>query len=85
MPPSFNTNNQMTINQSTNDSIKLHVNSPHVTYTPTHITSNYVYRNTRVEQVNNQYQITPTETSYQFQTESSVPRTGVMMVGWGGM
>lgn len=54
--------------------------SPDVVYTNEHVTSNYVYRNTRIDGSN----IIPYEESLVFQTSLNVPKTGMMLVGWGG-
>ncbi|KAJ1995000.1 Myo-inositol-1-phosphate synthase [Dimargaris cristalligena] len=61
------------------------VQSPNVCYTDTHIESDYVYQNTRVRRDPAGHLVAePTETHYQFQTDRTVPRVGVMLVGWGG-
>ncbi|RFU33350.1 hypothetical protein B7463_g2996, partial [Scytalidium lignicola] len=61
------------------------VNSPNVTYTETQIQSKYTYRTTSVEQnAEGKYVATPKETLYDFKVERQVPKTGLMLVGWGG-
>ena len=61
------------------------VNSPNVTYTPSEIRSKYTYRTTLVEQSpDGKYVATPKETVYDFKVDRKVPKTGVMLVGWGG-
>lgn len=61
------------------------VNSPNVTYTDAEIQSKYTYRTTSVEQTaEGKYVATPKETLYDFKVERRVPKTGVMLVGWGG-
>ncbi|OBZ84473.1 Inositol-3-phosphate synthase, partial [Choanephora cucurbitarum] len=61
------------------------VNSPNVQYTDEHIISKYVYQNTLVtRQPDGTLIAEPTETVYEFKTERTVPKVGVMMVGWGG-
>lgn len=61
------------------------VNSPNVTYTDADITSKYTYRTTKVEAgADGKFTATPTETKYDFKTERKVPKTGMMLVGWGG-
>lgn len=62
------------------------VNSPDVTYTEEHITSQYIYRDTTItkDPVSGSIIATPTETAYTFRTERKVPKVGVMLVGWGG-
>lgn len=61
------------------------VNSPNVTYTSDEIRSKYTYRTTMVEQTpEGKYVATPKETVYDFKVDRKVPKTGVMLVGWGG-
>jgi hypothetical protein len=53
------------------------VNSPNVQYTDEHILSKYTYYNTLVtKQSDGSLVAEPTETSYEFKTERSVPRVG---------
>lgn len=56
------------------------VNHPNVQYTDQHITSKYVYQSVEV----NGNVVTPKEETVVFRTERKVPKTGVMLVGWGG-
>ncbi|CAH0024320.1 unnamed protein product [Clonostachys rhizophaga] len=61
------------------------VNSPNVTYTDNEIKSKYTYRTTQVEtNPDGKLVATPTETLYDFKVERKVPKTGMMLVGWGG-
>jgi myo-inositol-1-phosphate synthase len=61
------------------------VNSPNVTYTDSEIKSTYTYRTTKVETAEDgKFVATPLETLYDFKTERKVPKTGMMLVGWGG-
>ncbi|PSS20560.1 hypothetical protein M430DRAFT_99994 [Amorphotheca resinae ATCC 22711] len=61
------------------------VSSPNVTYTENEIRSRYTYRTTSVEQSpDGKYVATPKETVYDFKVDRKVPKTGVMLVGWGG-
>jgi myo-inositol-1-phosphate synthase len=61
------------------------VDSPSVQRDEEYIHSNYLYQNTRVTRdATGKYVATPTSTTYQFRTRQHVPRTGLMMVGWGG-
>ncbi|KAI8997848.1 hypothetical protein BDB01DRAFT_840934 [Pilobolus umbonatus] len=63
----------------------LKVNSPNVQYTNEHILSKYAYQSTLVsKQTDGSMTVNPVETVYEFKTERNVPRTGLMMVGWGG-
>ncbi|KAI8883002.1 Myo-inositol-1-phosphate synthase [Backusella circina FSU 941] len=61
------------------------VASSNVQYTEEHILSKYAYANTLVtKQADGSFVAQPTETTYEFKTERTVPRVGLMMVGWGG-
>ncbi|ORX62269.1 Myo-inositol-1-phosphate synthase [Hesseltinella vesiculosa] len=61
------------------------VHSPNVEYTDSHITSKYTYSNTRVvKQADGSMLVQPTEQAFEFKTERTVPRVGLMMVGLGG-
>ncbi|KAI5927074.1 myo-inositol-1-phosphate synthase [Camillea tinctor] len=61
------------------------VNSPNVTYTDNEILSKYTYRTTNVTRgANGKYVATPRETLYDFKVDRKVPKTGMMLVGWGG-
>lgn len=60
------------------------VNSPNVVYTDNEIRSKYTYRTTMVEESDGNFVATPKETVYDFKTERKVPKTGMMLVGWGG-
>lgn len=61
------------------------VDSPHVTYTQNEIKSMYTYRTTKVaKNANGGYLAQPVSTVYEFKTDRTVPKTGLMLVGWGG-
>ncbi|CAK7223487.1 Myo-inositol-1-phosphate synthase [Sporothrix curviconia] len=61
------------------------VSSPNVVYTDSTIESKYTYRTTSVTAgADGRYTATPKETLYDFKTERAVPKTGLMLVGWGG-
>lgn len=63
----------------------MQVNSPNVKYTDNEIQSKYTYRTTSVEKnESGSYVATPKETVYDFKVERKVPKTGMMLVGWGG-
>lgn len=67
----------------------IRVNSDKVEYTTEAIKAQYEYLNTHVEKVKHddgttEYVATPYQRQFQFKTERKVPRTGLMMVGWGG-
>ena len=61
------------------------VNSPNVEYTKDSIVSKYNY-NTELVSKNQEGQllITPKSEQYQFRTETTVPKLGMLIVGWGG-
>ncbi|XP_008309876.1 inositol-3-phosphate synthase 1-A isoform X2 [Cynoglossus semilaevis] len=65
-------------------SVKIHVNSPNVRYTETHIVAQYSYQTASVMKEGNKVTVTPRSTNMTFRTERHVPRLGVMLVGWGG-
>ncbi|KAJ2901218.1 Inositol-3-phosphate synthase [Zalerion maritima] len=61
------------------------VSSPNVTYTDSEIRSKYTYRQTMVtKDASGKYIAKPQETLYDFKVDRKVPKTGVMLVGWGG-
>lgn len=63
----------------------VHVNTDRVRVQDDAIVSKYVYENARVtKQPNNQYAVTPTQVEYEFKLDKKVPKTGIMLVGWGG-
>uniref|UniRef100_A0A8C7WWW7 inositol-3-phosphate synthase n=1 Tax=Oryzias sinensis TaxID=183150 RepID=A0A8C7WWW7_9TELE len=65
-------------------SVNIHINSPNVKYTDTHIFAKYSYESTSVQQDGSNITVTPRSTQMTFRTERRVPRLGVMLVGWGG-
>uniref|UniRef100_A0A060TC92 Inositol-3-phosphate synthase n=1 Tax=Blastobotrys adeninivorans TaxID=409370 RepID=A0A060TC92_BLAAD len=65
------------------------VNSDKVTTEGNFIYSNYSYENAIVDKEPAQdgsfrYKVTPTKVDYQFRVDSTVPKTGIMLVGLGG-
>ncbi|KAK7755762.1 Myo-inositol-1-phosphate synthase [Diatrype stigma] len=62
------------------------VDSPNVKYTDDAILSRYTYRTTSVARdgATGRYVATPRATAYDFKVDRRVPRTGVLLVGWGG-
>jgi myo-inositol-1-phosphate synthase len=64
----------------------LEVESPNVTYTPEEIVSTYSYDTTSVtiDEASGRIRAVPTSESLKFVTQRTVPRVGVMLVGWGG-
>lgn len=67
---------------------KVRVVSPSVTYAPdgSSITSTYTYTGTEVhvDPSTGDITATPTHQGFVFHTDARVPKTGVMIVGWGG-
>ncbi|XP_077416956.1 inositol-3-phosphate synthase 1-A-like isoform X1 [Vanacampus margaritifer] len=70
--------------KSSNMPVKIHINSPNVKYTDTHIEAQYSYCSSSVHQTGNTVTVTPRSTEMTIRTETRVPRLGVMLVGWGG-
>ncbi|KAK0539316.1 Myo-inositol-1-phosphate synthase [Tilletia horrida] len=67
----------------------IHVDSPNVSYTDSHITSNYEYLNTHVTKQANADGTTtfvakPVAKKFVLRTGRKVPKTGLMLVGLGG-
>ncbi|KAI1325127.1 myo-inositol-phosphate synthase [Xylariaceae sp. FL0255] len=61
------------------------VDCPNVTYTDDEIRSKYTYRTTSVTKgANGKYVAKPNETIIDFKVDRRVPKTGMMLVGWGG-
>ncbi len=60
------------------------VDSPNVTYTDDTITAEYVYGRTFVRQSEGKITVHPHQETFIIQTGRKVPKTGVMLVGWGG-
>ena len=52
------------------------VDSPNVTYDATHITANYQYDTTQIEQKGNTWNVVPKTIKYQFKTKTKVPKMG---------
>ena len=64
---------------------KFVVNSPNVVYTDSEIRSKYTYRTTEVTEREDGVRVaTPRETVYDFKVDTTIPKLGVMLVGWGG-
>jgi len=61
------------------------VSAPNVEYTEETIKTKYTYRTTDVSQnAEGKYVAVPKETLYDFKVDRKIPKTGVMLVGWGG-
>jgi len=71
-------------NFGVSDDSKVVVNSDVCTVTDKYITSKYWYHKNNVEVKGKEVLVTPKSYQYTFQTERKVPKTGVMLVGWGG-
>jgi len=72
------------MSSSTFASGSLEVSSPDVSYTESTITTDYKYETTSVTVEGSKVVATPTTTNMKIVTERVVPKTGVMIVGWGG-
>jgi myo-inositol-1-phosphate synthase len=68
------------------DRVPINVDSPNVCVTQDgKIQSHYTYTSTKVHSLpGGGYRAVPVSTSYTFTTDARVPRTGVMLIGWGG-
>jgi myo-inositol-1-phosphate synthase len=66
--------------------MSVRVNASNVRYGNSEIVSQYTYRSTLVnrDSATGNVTVVPTEQSYEFSTKTTVPRLGVMLVGWGG-
>lgn len=63
----------------------VHVDSVHTSYSATHIHSTCVHESTSVQRDEiGKYHVKPIKQVIQFKTERQVPKTGLMLVGWGG-
>ncbi|EHL00320.1 NAD(P)-binding Rossmann-fold containing protein [Glarea lozoyensis ATCC 20868] len=61
------------------------VNSPNVVYTDNEINTKYTYRTTLVnETADGKFEAIPKEVLYDFKVDRKIPKTGMMLVGWGG-
>ncbi|CAL8301686.1 unnamed protein product [Boreogadus saida] len=60
------------------------IDSPNVKYSDTHIESQYSYQTTAVRREGSTITVSPDTHEMTFRTERTVPRVGVMLVGWGG-
>jgi myo-inositol-1-phosphate synthase len=60
------------------------VQSDRVHYSPEHITAEYEYSSTTVENADGKIVVTPKVDCFEFQTERKVPKLGIMLVGLGG-
>lgn len=66
---------------------EVQVKSPNVTYTEEYIHSRYKYTGNPSVVINketNSVTIEPREVNFEFRTDRKVPKTGLLIVGWGG-
>ncbi|KAI1298747.1 Inositol-3-phosphate synthase 1-A [Halotydeus destructor] len=65
---------------------KLQIQSPNLRYEDKAIEADYQYENVRCvrDERNNTIKVQPTKTTLTFRTETTVPKFGLMLVGWGG-
>ncbi|KAJ1979043.1 Myo-inositol-1-phosphate synthase [Dimargaris verticillata] len=65
--------------------VAFYVNSPNVRYSDSAIEADYRYQNTKISHdATGRMVAEPVDTQYQFRTETTVPKVGIMLVGWGG-
>lgn len=62
----------------------IQVNSENVQYNDDNIISKYQYHSNLVEQKDGKYVVTPSVQEYEFKTDTTVPKLGMLLVGWGG-
>jgi len=65
-------------------SANVEVKSTNTRYTPDEIISNYVYEKNQVQVFGDDVYIRPQHHTYTFKTKRHVPKTGLLLVGWGG-
>lgn len=63
----------------------VNVKSEHTNYSDSHIYSTYEHQNAHITRTaDGKYEVTPMKETIEFKTERKVPKTGLMLVGWGG-
>ncbi|KAK4050764.1 Myo-inositol-1-phosphate synthase [Microbotryomycetes sp. JL221] len=60
------------------------VESDNLTYTDEALLAKYVYHSNQVKKQGDKYKVKPVEQTFEFKTMRKVPKTGLMLVGWGG-
>ena len=60
------------------------VDSPNVTVNGTEMVAKYEYHTQKIVSDSNGVKVIPQTKKFEFKTETKVPKTGVMLVGWGG-
>jgi myo-inositol-1-phosphate synthase len=63
---------------------KLVVKGPDTVYSDGEITSQFVYGKNLVEVVDKVVTVVPQQHKYTFKTKTTVPKHGMMLIGWGG-
>lgn len=63
---------------------ELTVDSPNIRYSEDYIESDYIYESVRCVKDGKKITASPFTTAITFRTERKVPKTGLMLVGWGG-
>jgi myo-inositol-1-phosphate synthase len=64
---------------------KVKVNSPNVQYNEDHIISQFEYaKNVCAVEADGTVNVEPSSSKFTFKTDTTVPKLGVMLVGWGG-
>ena len=62
----------------------MHISNPRVQNDGLFMVADFTYTSTEVERVKDKVILTPVDTTYQFRTNTKVPKLGVMLVGLGG-
>jgi myo-inositol-1-phosphate synthase len=72
--------------QTPNEGLNFVVDSPNVRYSAETIESTVEYHNNSVslDEATRTVRVTPTTQTFEFKTDRTVPRTGLMLAGWGG-
>jgi len=71
-------------NISEKKSTEIKIESPYCKYEDDCITSEYEYHTTEVVRDASTIRVMPRRAKFRFRTKRKVPKTGLMMVGWGG-
>jgi len=78
-------NPQLATHYGVSRSCKIAVSGDHVSLKDGKLISNYIYQKNHVEvSPNGDVVIAPRQYKYQFETDVTVPKVGVLLVGWGG-
>lgn len=60
------------------------VESPNLTYTDDALLAKYTFHSAQVKKEGDKYKVKPVEQPFELKTLRKVPKTGLMLVGWGG-